>query len=787
MCDVIYTFNGKDITMNVCIQIKAVVNILQEKLDINFEEAVLRFYKSQTYKLLQNTENTLWAESAEYIADQYFEEMQVYLAHISEDKRREQSLLAHLTETAELAGRFASAFQCSGWGYGCGLLHDIGKYSRKFQARLRGGPITDHATAGAQELGLKNMIGAYCISGHHSGLLDGGTKSDSGGVATLYGRMKKELEEYQAYQTEISLPEFPPIPLKPLGKGGFSYSFFIRMLFSCLVDADYLNTESFMKKGTVQREAFDSIEDLFDRLEQHVKPWLKNDDNTTVNGRRTAILNACFKKGLDPMGLFQLTVPTGGGKTVSSLAFALQHARKHHLDRVIYVIPYTSIIEQNAQVFKEIVGVGNVLEDHCNVVCENPDELNVIQLASENWSCPIVVTTNVQFFESLFANKTSKCRKLHNIANSVIIFDEAQMLPVNYLKPCIQAISELVCNYHSTAVLCTATQPSLQQFFPEQIRISEICPDVIDQYEFFKRTILKNEGEITEEELVSRLKKQNQSLCILNSRKRVQKIYDSLQEEDGTFHLSTFMYPIHRKRLLRTIKERLKAGQPCRLIATSLVEAGVDFDFPVVYRELAGIDSVIQAAGRCNREGKRRCEDCETVIFKLKEETGFTIPQSLKQPVKVAEQIAEQYDDLASLEAIERYFQHLYKFKGEGLDAKEIIRQMDDGIKSKSFPFATVAKEFKLIENNTMTILIDQEPEAKLIAERLKRGECSRQLVRDAGGYCVNIYDTDFDKLNGAGRLEALPLEFYILRNKEQYTEEKGLEIQVERGEAVIF
>ena len=510
-------------------------------------------------------------------------------------------MLAHLTETAESAGGFAAAFDCGGWGYGCGLLHDVGKYSQKFQERLHGGPITDHATAGAKELyALNNMIGVYCISGHHSGLLDGGNIADVGGDATLYGRMQKEVEDYQAYQTEIQLPEFPPIPLKPLGKGGFSYSFFIRMLFSCLVDADYLNTESFMTNGTVQRGAFDSIEVLFERLEQHVEPWLNNVDNTTVNGRRTAILKACLKRGLDPMGLFQLTVPTGGGKTVSSLAFALQHARKYNLDRVIYVIPYTSIIEQNAQVFKDILGAGNVLEDHCHVVYENPDELNVIQLASENWDCPIVVTTNVQFFESLFANKTSKCRKLHNIANSVIIFDEAQMLPVNYLKPCIQAISELVCNYHCTAVLCTATQPSLKQFFPRQFKISEICPDVIDQYEFFKRTILKNAGEMTEEALVSRLKKQPQSLYILNSRKRVQRIYNSLQGEDGTFHLSTFMYPKHRKRLLRTIRERLKAGEPCRLIATSLVEAGVDFDFPAVYRELAGIDSMIQAAGRCN-------------------------------------------------------------------------------------------------------------------------------------------------------------------------------------------
>lgn len=714
----------------------------------------------------------------------------MYLAHISEDKCREQNLLDHLTATAEMAGQFAAAFDCEGWGYGCGILHDIGKYSQKFQARLHGGTITDHATAGAKELRTRNnFIGAYCISGHHSGLLDGGNDADAGGDATLWGRMKKDLEDYQVYKTEVQFPEFPPIPLKPLGKGGFSYSFFIRMLFSCLVDADYLDTEAFMTAGTVQRDSFDSIETLFERLYHHVEPWLQNDNISTVNGRRTTILKACLEKGLDSMGLYQLTVPTGGGKTVSSLAFALQHAKKYHLDRIIYVIPYTSIIEQNAQIFKDMLGADNVLEDHCNVVYEDSEELNVIQLASENWACPIVVTTNVQFFESLFANKTSKCRKLHNIANSVIIFDEAQMLPVNYLKPCIQAISELVCNYHSTAVLCTATQPSLTQFFPEQIKISEICPDVPGQYEFFRRTVLKNEGTISEDDLIGKLRNQTQVLCILNSRKRVQNIYDSLQDEEGTYHLSTFMYPKHRKRLLRTIRERLKAGQPCRLIATSLVEAGVDFDFPTVYRELAGIDSMIQAAGRCNREGKRRCHECETVVFKLEEnkDSPIHIPRSLGQPISAAEQVAEQYEDIASLDAIELYFRRLYQYKGAGLDAKEIIRQMDDGVRSKSFPFATVAKQFKLIENNTVTILIDKEPEAQLIVERIKRGECSRQLVREAGQYCVNVYDNDFEKLNGAGRLEMLPLDFYVLRNREQYTEEKGLEIQVERGEAVIF
>lgn len=711
----------------------------------------------------------------------------IYLAHITEDKTKEQGIAAHLTETAQLSGDFAQAFACREWGYGCGYLHDIGKYSDKFQQRLRGGAMTDHATAGARELyDRKNYIGAYVISGHHSGLLDGGSSADIGGEATLKGRMNKTLEDYKAFQSEIRIPEFPAIPLKPIGEGGFSLSFFIRMLFSCLVDADFLDTEQFMHGESIKRRGFDSISSLYERLFGHVKTWLENEDTETVNGRRTMILKACLEAGTWSRGLYQLTVPTGGGKTISSLAFGLLHAKKHNMDRIIYVIPYTSIIEQNAQIFKDILGEANVLEDHCNVVFKDSVELKPIQLASENWDCPIVVTTNVQFFESLFANKTSKCRKLHNIANSVIIFDEAQMLPVNYLEPCIKAISELVYNYRSTAVLCTATQPSLKTLFPQQIKIKEICPEVKGQYEFFRRMVLENAGELSEEQLVQRLRKEKQVLCILNSRGRVQEVYQALKDKGEAIHLSTFMYPKHRKHLLKTIRERLKNGMPCRLISTSLVEAGVDFDFQTVYRELAGVDSVIQAAGRCNREGKRHREDCRTIIFTLEKNEGIHNPSTLKLPIKVAEQIVEEYEDITSLEAIESYFSRLYHFKGEGLDAKKIVGQLEDGRRTYLFPFASVAKQFRLIENDTRTILIDKEPEAKEIVDRILRGEHSRQLMRDAGQYCVNIYEEDFEKLNGAGRLETIPMELYILRNKEQYTEETGLEIQVERGEAVF-
>lgn len=713
----------------------------------------------------------------------------MYLAHISEDKTREQSLRSHSAGVSKWAGDFADVFGCREWGAGVGLCHDIGKYTKGFDRRLHGGPKVDHATAGAKELYLcKNLYGAYCIAGHHSGLPDGGTVGDAAGMATLRGRMEKTLEDYSAYKTEVEIPRFPDIPLRALGKGGFTLSFFIRMLFSCLVDADYLDTEEFMTGGTENRGGCDSMGVLWDRLQKDIekKKWLENQDLTTVNGRRSAILRACIEQGKEPQGIRLLTVPTGGGKTVASLAFALRQAAEHGLTRVIYVIPYTSIIEQNAQVFKDILGKENVLEDHCNVVYEDETELKKAQLAAENWDRPVVVTTNVQFFESFYSNKTSKCRKLHNVANSVIIFDEAQMLPVNDLKPCLQVISELVYNYHCTAVICTATQPALGPFFPEQLRVREICPDVKEQYDFFRRTEMKHAGQLCQDGLVELLRREEQVLCILNSRKRVQRVYEELKGE-GVYHLSTFQYPNHRKRILKEIRARLKGGKPCKLIATSLVEAGVDFDFKTVFRELAGVDSVIQAAGRCNREGKRPRSECKTVVFTLEAEDDVHIPRQLKLPISVAKQTAGKWPDLMSLEAIHEYFHLLYHYKGKGLDGKGIVGRFEEAVPSFSFPFATIAEEFHLIENETKTILIDKEQEAAELVQRIRWGECSRQLVRDAGHFCVNVYPQDFERLNGAGRLEALDLGFYILRNKEMYTEDMGLLMDAERGDAVLY
>ncbi|MFA9382028.1 MAG: CRISPR-associated endonuclease Cas3'', partial [Acetanaerobacterium sp.] len=404
----------------------------------------------------------------------------MYIGHKREEDGAEQPLSEHLLETARLAEQFAHAFGADAHAYRAGLLHDGGKYSAAFQRRIRGGPKCDHSTAGAREadkLGPPGRLLAYCIAGHHTGLQNAGCASDTGAEATLAARLKKDLPAYDALFSELDAQAFSPlprIPVKPMGKGGFSLSFYIRMLYSCLVDADFLDTERFMQDGCVDRSTCYDFPTFLGKLNTHMAGFTADG---LINQKRAEILDCCKRSAHLDRGLFTLTVPTGGGKTLSSLAFAIDHLLKHGMNRIIYVIPYTSIIEQNARVFEGLLGEENVLQHHSNFDF-NDDEheiKNKLKLSSENWDIPLVVTTNVQFFESLFANKSSRCRKLHSMANSVIILDEAQMLPVNYLIPCVRALCELAHNYNSSVVLCSATQPALNAILPKGIVPREIC------------------------------------------------------------------------------------------------------------------------------------------------------------------------------------------------------------------------------------------------------------------------------------------------------------------------
>lgn len=708
-----------------------------------------------------------------------------YLAHIADDGR-EQSVLSHLQGTAALCAVFAKEWGAEELGFFVGMAHDIGKYSHAFQRRLRGGPKVDHATAGAYECARAGQtVAAFCVAGHHGGLPDGGGRGDAPESATFWGRMHRAaahaLPDYADWAREVTLP---PASLPDYCVADpLSAAFFTRMLYSCLVDADFLDTEAFMD-GQSRRQNETDMPLLNERLEQYIAPWFS--PKGALNARRCELLHRCMAQGeASPPGLFTLTVPTGGGKTVASLAFALKHAKAHGMRRVIYVIPYTSIIEQTAAVFRDILGEDQVLEHHSGVLYDAEEEATPettrLHKATENWDMPVVVTTAVQFFESLYDCRPSRCRKLHNLANSVIVFDEAQMLPLSYLLPCVSAISQLVAHYGVSAVLCTATQPALEApfatYLPGQTAV-ELCPEDLFADDIFRRVVFQRVGQLSPEELVQRLHTRPQALCIVNSRKSAQTVF-SLLKPEGAFHLSTLMTPAHRKAVLGEIRRRLTAGEDCRVVATSLIEAGVDVDFPVVFREEAGLDSVLQAAGRCNREGNRPIEDSVVTIFR----PASTPPPLFDAAIKAGQIAMDAHPDLFSKEAVYAYFQEWFDLKGlEAQDKQHILAAFARG----DFPFRRVADRFRLIDSDTRTIYIPWGMGADLV-DRLRNGEYSRALFRALGQVGVSVYDQHFEALAYAGALEPLPDGSAILTDLALYSQTTGLSLEADSGKALFI
>ena len=718
-----------------------------------------------------------------------------YYAHVREsanDNKKYQTVAQHLTGTAELCRGFAATFGAEADGKLAGLSHDIGKCTDAFQDRLlNDGPIVDHATAGAMACAMRgNPYVSACVAGHHGGLPDFGNmrtaRKDDG---TFYGRLLKGREEQcleRCGESGVTLP--PPMVSAAQKLDSLQASFWTRMIYSCLVDADFLDTEQFMN-GERGRGGYDDIPTLLARLQAYIEPWQQ--PKTELNRLRCEILNTCIRASSKPKGIYTLTVPTGGGKTVTSLAFALRHAVEHGMRRVIYVIPYTSLIDQNAQVFRDILGSGNVLEHHSGVQFDlfdgAPAEDVRKALATENWDMPVVVTTAVQLFESMYAARSSRCRKLHNLANSVIIFDEAQMLPLPHLRPCVAAMASLAEQFHSTVVLCTATQPSLDDllhtYAPDR-PVTELCPQTAALYDRFRRVTFRRVGTLTDEALAEHLGVQRQVLCIVNSRKAAQSLYALLPPE-GSYHLSTLMIPAQRQALLVEIRERLRRDEPCRVVSTSLIEAGVDVDFPAVYRELAGLDSVMQAAGRCNREGKRPADESVVTIFERTE-----LPPLLFQTaIGAAREALEEDREPAAPETMARYFHSLRGLTGDALDKQGVIKAFTQGIEGCEFPFRTVAETFHLIDQNTYTVYIPYGEGATLL-RLLQDGECSKGLCRKLGRYAVSVYDKHFQALHHAGALltareiPTLDDDSAILTDLTLYSETMGLSLEPETGKA---
>lgn len=702
-----------------------------------------------------------------------------YLAHSATEERPEgQPLKEHLENVAALTAMFSKAFDEEN-GRLCGLYHDIGKYSEAFQRRLGGSrEQVDHSSAGALVMFEKQKPQvSMCIAGHHAGLADLGTRNDLSDtyMARINRARGGELEDCSAWKNE--LPTDIPVGYAP--RQGIENYFYTKMLFSALTDADWLDTEAYYQKRPVIVTEPD-LKHLRDRINAFIAPWW--DATSEINRRRCRILKAAIEHGEDNPGLFTMTVPTGGGKTVSSMAFALHHAVRHEKKRIIYVIPYCSILEQTQGVFESIFGKEPITAHYSGAEYEHPENKEDQRaFSAENWEAPVILTTAVQFFESLFSNRPGKNRKLHNIAESVIVFDEAQMLPVPFLRPCLAGICELVKSYGCSAVLCTATQPALdpllQEFLPG-FPATELCPEPEKMYQDFRRVSFVDDGALPDEELVQQLRQRRQVLCVVNSRRQAQALYHALEAEEGSFHLSTMMIPADRKRVLQIIRQRLRNGEPCRVISTSLIEAGVDVDFPEVYRALAGLDSVIQAGGRCNREGRRTSEESKVHVFR----TEAKAPGMLEQNISAAARTIRQFSDIGSPEAIQSYFQFLlYSLKDiKQLDEKEIISC------AEQMKFKTVSERFRIIDGAGYTIYVPVG-EGVALAEKLRQNGPNRALLRQLGQYAVSVYRQYFEELCRTGALDQISENAGILQNTGLYSSETGLPFELSEQSQTIF
>ncbi|WP_234822385.1 CRISPR-associated helicase Cas3' [Rhodopseudomonas palustris] len=740
----------------------------------------------------------------------------------------------HLREVAGLAQQLGTKFGFGNAADLAGRLHDLGKYSAAFQHYLRGQRPrgVDHATAGAQEViklaaGMDGLIArllAYAIAGHHGGM------PDQLGAGSLDDRLKKPVEPLDPiWRSEVELAatglfptafkEYKGVALPGPPRGAFQFAFLGRMLFACLVDADFLCTEAFYAKveGRPVDRSWPSLPQIVDgliaRFDGYMADKQRHARQDRLNTLRRDILVHVRNKAELPRGAFTLNVPTGGGKTLASLAFALDHAKRHQMDRIIYAIPFTAIIEQTAGVFRDAIGDEVLLEHHSaieldalEIKADNGEARGIddgardgkLRLAAENWAAPVVVTTNVQLFESLFSNRTSRCRKLHNLVNAVIILDEAQTIPRTVLIPCIAALDELVRNYGCTVVLCTATQPALgADRFKGGLQLgpdSELAPNPEQLHVALRRTTQRLAGEWSDDQLLDDIAQSgsSQALVIVNSRRHARELYELGKHRavEGLLHLTTRQIPADRRAILAEIRQRLTSKAPCVVIATSLVEAGVDLDFPRVWRAEAGLDQLAQAAGRCNREGRAPADASIVTIFK---------PATAEPPTEIKGLIGDTYrilkdhqGDLFSPHAMEAYFNEVYWRLQDGLDRIHIpdadgrkvpAQTMDQFTVSAGqphFAYRTVGEAFRLIESGMAPVIVPTDAEALDTLAALRGGLPPVVVARRLRHYLVQVPPRERERMIANGHVRYFTAErfgeqFAVLETASLYSAEIGL------------
>ena len=711
-----------------------------------------------------------------------------FVAHVHEDSDGTfavDDVEQHARDVAGLAAGFAAVFGSADWARVAGLWHDLGKFHPEFQAyicratgydssaHLEGAPgRVDHSTLGAvhalDALGGVGRILAYVIAGHHAGLPD--YESAEQGNATLVQRVEANRKRLAAV-LEQAIPADIRTPALPTSQPpGGSPALWIRMLFSALVDADFLDTEEFMEPARAGiRGGHPDLAEIRARFEVFMEGKAArvraNGPLSDVNLARAEVLRQCREKAARPPGLFSLTVPTGGGKTLSSLAWALEHALLHGKRRVVYVIPYTSIIEQTADVFRQAVG-DCVVEHHSNL---EPDrETPRSRAASENWDAPLIVTTGVQFWESLFAARTSRARKLHNIANSVVVLDEAQTLPPAFLMPVLDVMRDLRSHYGVSFLLCTATQPALEERkgfdwkFAGLDGVEEIVHDAGALHRDLERVELDVPPDLRTPRdygaLADEIGAEHAVLCIVNRRDDARELFRLLPAESRV-HLSALMCGKHRSRTLRRIRKCLAAGRRIHVVSTQLVEAGVDLDFPVVYRALAGLDSIAQAAGRCNREGLLRDADGNEIRGRV---VVFVPPKRAPAGLlRIAEDggrqsLERRHPDPLSPQRFRAYFEELYWKLGARLDEHGILPLLDHGGELK-IRFRSAAAKFRLIDDAQLPVLVRHRNHGllrRLEDLKVRRWEPDRRTRRELQRSVVGIPRRVHLELAHSGKIE---------------------------------
>jgi CRISPR-associated endonuclease/helicase Cas3 len=724
--------------------------------------------------------------------------MTKYIAHVRLDeagKCHTHKLEDHLLGVAELASRFAADFNSVEWARLAGKWHDLGKFSDDFQKYIRretgyddahiegASGRVDHSTAGAinaiNQLGDHGRILAYLIAGHHAGLPDWHS-SESGGKALSVRLEQPELLDRVLRQDvpQNLMTQGKPTGAAPGGSDGFAL--WVRMLFSCLVDADFLDTEVFMDEGkALSRQEYPALKEMLPLFNRHMEDKAANAEHTPVNRIRADVLHQCREKAASPPGIFSLTVPTGGGKTLSSLAFALEHAIKHGKSRIIYAIPYTSIIEQTAETFRDVfISLPDaVIEHHSNL---DPDEKTTkSRLAAENWDAPLIVTTNVQLFESMFAARTSRCRKLHNLVNSVVVLDEAQLIPPEFLQPILDTLNLLAVHYRVTFIFSTATQPSLntvKDTFGRTTRrglnnTHEIIADVDKLYAGLERVEVTLPSDLNQpsnwDDVAEEIRQHDSALAIVNTRKDCRELYQRMPE--GTLHLSALMCGEHRSSVIAETKRRLNDGIPTRVISTQLVEAGVDLDFPVVYRALAGLDSIAQAAGRCNREGK--LDKGKVVVFVPPKPA----PRGL---LRFGEDATKDvlYDCPSNPLDRNLFVRYFNIFLGKpNLDKHGIGDLLKVGSKGE-VQFRSAAEKFRLIDDReTQAVFVRYNKESDDLIDLLKTNGPERGLMRKLQRYTVTLYRHDLKRLLNSGDIAEIHPGMYAQVSTSLYDKKTGL------------